>query len=188
MISLSSKGADCHWFDGPVYDHFRDGVYNHWEQLSDWALDSYLQSAAMQVGAPSGLVLNSAQAVSELLLDWLGNLLVNAVPEITEGGEELVIIPHRSFRSLPMAHSRLSGGVYLSEIFQRVTIAHTLSLFTRSMSSEVQAIKELDMFLDPQLDLPLARLEGFLGCGRQTCIGKDATKNKFWEALAQPGA
>lgn len=187
VICLSGKGADCYWFDGPVYDHFRDGVYNHWEQLSDWALDSYLQSAAMQAGAPPELVLNSAQAVSELLLDWLGNLLVNAVPEITDGGEELVIIPHRCFRSLPMAHSRLLGGEYLSEIFQRVTIAHTLSSFTRSMSSGVQAIKELDMFLDPRQDLPLARLEGFLGCGRQTYIGKEATKNQFWEALAQPG-
>ena len=187
MISLSSKGGDGYWFEGPIYDHFRDGVYNHWEQISDWALDSHLQSAALHVGAPPDLVLNSAQAVSELLLDWLGNILVNAVPEIAAGGEELVIIPHRCFRSLPLAHGRLLGGKYLSELFERVTIAHTLSSFTRSMSSDVQTIKQLDMFLDPQQDLPLARLEGFLGCSRQTYVGPDASKRSFWQALAQPG-
>ncbi len=187
VISLSSSGADYHWFDGPIYDHFRDGIYNHWEQLSDWALDSRLQSAALKVGAPPDLVLNSAQAVSELLLDWLGNMLVSTLPEISEGGNELVIIPHRCFRSLPLAHSRLFSGKYLSELFQRVTIAPTLGLFAAMMPDEAQAINQLDMFLDPEQDLPLARLEANLGCARETHIGVSATQNKFWDALAQPG-
>nr|WP_067293701.1 CHAT domain-containing protein [Marinobacterium profundum] len=187
VISLSEKGANCHWIDGPIYDRFRAGVYNHWEQLSDWALDSRLQSAALQVGAPPELVLNSAQAVSELMLDWLGNMLAQAVPDIAAGGDELVLIPHRCFRSLPLAHARLSNGKYLSELFERVTIAHTLTAFTRPMATVTRTVSQLDMFLDPQQDLPLARLEGLPGSGWPTHIGQAATTARFRQALAQPG-
>jgi CHAT domain-containing protein len=188
VITVSNTGVDCHWFDGPIYDRFREGVYNHWELLSDWALDANLQSAALQVGAPVELVLNSAQAVSELMLDWLGNLLVTAVPDIANGGEELIIIPHRCFRSLPLAHARLVDGKCLSELFQQVTIAHTLAALTRPMPAGARSFNQLEMFLDPEQDLPLARLEGLPGSGWPTHIGENATKDKFREALAQPGA
>lgn len=181
------RTARTHWLDGPVYDRFRDECYDSWEDLTDWALDRELQSAASRVGAPAELVLSSAQAMSELLLDKIGALLHDAVPELAAGGRELVIIPHRCFRSLPLAHARLPGGEYLSELFDQVTTAATLDILADLLEPDIDGTVRLDAFLDPQDNLPFARLEGAIGFASSRRTGWQATRRELLRSLESPG-
>lgn len=188
LFTLGHEGVRQYWLEGSVYDRFRDGIFNHWEAMSDWQLNANLQRAAQQVGAPAELILNSAQALSELLLDWLGNLFYRACPELEKGGDELVIIPHRCFRSLPLANSRLPNGDCLSQLFSSVTLAHTLEMLNTGSSRESLTGQAVDQFLDPLGDLPLSRLEACSCKGNAQWMGTEANCERVREALAQSGA
>jgi hypothetical protein len=172
-----------HWIGGPVYDLFRDRSIAVWGQMTDWALDQGVQSALAGIGAPPELLLNSAEALSHLLLEQLGAILYQAVPALADGGTALVLIPHRALRSLPLAHSQLPDGRHLSEIFGEVTVAATMELFARMLDAAPSDGGSRELFLDPEDNLPFARLEGAIAAPAQVRTGWQATKREFLRAL-----
>lgn len=182
--------VEVDWFDGPIYDAFRDEAYFPWEIVADWSLDQGVQRALSQRGAPPELLLTAAESMSHLLLDRLGGLMDRLTTNLDAGGTHLVLVPHRVMRSLPLAHARLPGGAHLSELYDEVATATTLEAFARELSKASiapDASEEpvgLDLFLDPQDDLPFARLEGALARECRILVGWQATKQEFRRSLA----
>ncbi|MCV6586964.1 MAG: CHAT domain-containing protein [Marinibacterium sp.] len=168
--------------DGAGYDRFRDNVYFPWEELTDWSLDRGVQQALAARGAPPELLLGAAETMGGLMLDRLGSLLDHLAPELRAGGRQIVIVPHRVMRSLPLAQARLPGGACLSELFDEVSIIDTLAdLQGRPAPPGTGAPR---LFLDPAGDLPFARLEPGLLDRAETAMGPDATRAAFSAALA----
>ena len=188
IFSITSSGrVRVSWVDGPVYDRFRDACYTPWDDLSVWALDRSLQSAAVNLGAPAALVLRSAEAMSALLLDKIGAMLHDAVPELANGGTALVIVPHRTLRSLPLVHAALPDGRHLSELFDQVTTVPTLDSFIRLLDASYDPSSQLEAYTDPVGDLPFARLEGALGIAERSLTGWQVTRRELMRGFEAPG-
>ena len=65
-------------------------------------------------------------STTDAVLDWIGELIARADGKLKHGGDELVIIPHRYLRAIPITHARLPGAFRLSDIFTRVSVLQTL--------------------------------------------------------------
>ncbi len=195
VFSINGEDAkvEVNWFDGPIYDTFRDEAYFPWETVADWSLDQGVQQALSKRGAPPELLLKAAESMSHLLLDRLGGLIGQLVSELDAGGSQLVLVPHRVLRSLPLSHARLPSGAHISELFEEVAIATTLDAFTQGISTAAEAPQApddaiaTDLFLDPQDNLPFARLEGALAKEGRVLFGWQATKREFRRSIAACG-
>jgi CHAT domain-containing protein/tetratricopeptide (TPR) repeat protein len=179
VFSLAAKGATVgSWIKEFSYDEFRTDYFEPWEAaISDGVGGDH---QAWQF----------ASAVTELLLDRIGEWLWRSCPDLLKGGEELVIIPHRLFRSVPLAHCRLPRGQRLSDLFQRVTIAPALSDLAQSIEKPrlLGSKARITALTDPDGTLPFARLEGFYAAGPDhTKVADAATAEKLREALSAPG-
>jgi len=166
------------WLAEARYDTFMTDFYEPWEYLIDASWSSpELRSAA--------------GALTELLLDKVGEWLWEACPELKAGGDDLILVPHRLFRSLPLSHCRLPGSRRLSEGFQRVMFSP--SLYSLSVSLERPRRDSADTpqvtaLVDPDGSLPSARLEGILAAGlAKTKAGSDVTIDAFHHALSTEG-
>lgn len=161
VFSIHGEEAEVEvsWVGGPIYDEFRDEAYFPWERVADWSLDQGVQRALAGRGAPPELLPGAAESMSHLLLDRLGDLIDRLAPGLEAGGSQLVLVPHRVLRSLPLAHARLPGGAHLSEVFQEVAIAARLDAFAEGLWTAAEApptageTGAMDLFLDPEDNL-----------------------------------
>jgi len=164
------------WLAEMDYDVLMTDFYEPWEQLIDRSLS-----------VDSGLW-DAAGALTELILDRVGEWLWRACPQLAQGGQELVLIPHRLFRSLPLTHCRLPGGKRLSQVFDQVTVASSLYDLSKSISKPPGALKEASgwtALVDPDGSLPFAWFEGLLNVGTAaTKTGQHVTVGAIHQALA----
>jgi len=171
--SISTSGA---WLKEVDYDNLMTDFYEPWEQLIDRSL------------SVDPKLWDAAGALTELILDRIGEWLWRACPQLARGGRDLVLIPHRLFRSLPLSHCRLPGGKRLSQIFDQVTVASSLYDLSEATSKPPGAIKEdreWAALVDPDGSLPFAWFEGLLNVGPAvTKAGHDVTVGAIHQALA----
>jgi tetratricopeptide (TPR) repeat protein len=164
------------WLEEVEYDAFMKDFYEPWECLIDTAVssDSYLRDA-------SG-------AFTELILDRIGEWLWRACPQLAKGGNKLVLIPHRLFRSLPLSHCRLPGGKRLSESFKQVIISPSLYDLSEALYSARRTSDEDSGWMalvDPDGSLPFARFEGVINAGQNaTKTGNETTVDAIHQALS----
>jgi CHAT domain-containing protein len=113
-----------------------------------------------------------AGPMTERWLDRIGRWLWRACPRLARGGSDLVMIPHRLFRSLPLAHVRFPDGRRLTELFDRVLIVPTLGALAGAAEDTrpLQADAPVTAFADPDGTLGFARLEGLLIAGAERFV------------------
>lgn len=168
------------WLDDFNYDQFCIEVFEPWEEVRDHALS---------VGAPA--LEDRAEALTERLLDSVGAWLERGQPALVAGGEDLVVIPHRLFRNLPIAQARLPcAGRRLSELFKSVLVAPSLSRF----GDEVEALVRIPSkggvaaYADADGSLPFARCEALLCAGPEHgVVGEAVTTQTLREAFQSEG-
>ncbi|MBT9597075.1 MAG: CHAT domain-containing protein [Vitreoscilla sp.] len=138
------------WLADADYTAFREAAFLPFEQAVDDAM-SHGDSALATI----------ASALLEHLLDQMGSWLWRALPSLAEGGSELVLLPHRMLRALPMAHVRLPTGRRLGELFDAVWVAPTLaSAFTsQDLTTTGRGRSALRAVVDADGSLPFAACE-----------------------------
>jgi CHAT domain-containing protein len=108
-----------------------------------------------------------------------------------KGGTDLVIVPHRLFRNLPLTHARLPNGTRLSELFESVLIAPTLGEFTRAAGRADKHSLSADAIAlaDPDGSLPFAQCEAILFAANdeQVHTGNAVTQEAVIQALDSDG-
>ena len=169
------------WLDDFNYDLFRRDVYDPWGRLVEQALND---------GDPDTLALSGS--LTDYLLDSVGTWLWRAQPGIAEGGTDLVIIPHRLFRSLPLAHARLPTGRRLSDLFDRVIIVPSLGDIEHRLDASVNTISQTTITAladaDEYMPLPFARCEAILsGAGENVMTRDTVTADAVAEAFKREG-
>jgi tetratricopeptide (TPR) repeat protein len=178
VISLAADGAiEGKWLADFQHDFVLEQFVRPWEEQ--------LEAAA----AGPGPAWARAEALTDLLLDRTGEYLFQALPELIEGGDDLVLIPHRLFRSLPLSHARLPAGNRLSELFRRVAVVPSLHDFARSISANGNG-KEAPVtraLVDADGTLPFARLEGLCVARGNALTEEAVTPDAVKAALAAPG-
>ena len=133
----------------------------------------------------------AAGAFTGLVLAKVGEWLWRACPELADGGDELVLVPHRLFRSLPLSHCQLPGGARLSDGFGRVFISPSLYDFSLSLGQAQESGPSKSIataLVDPDGSLPFARVEGLRAAGADsTRMGSEVTVAAIREALSKSG-
>lgn len=167
------------WLDDFDYDILRLKVFEPWEE-------------ALEAASNNGdrLAEKLAATVVDLLLESIGNFLWRAIPELSDGGEDLVLLPHRIFRSLPVCHALLPNGKRLTQLFERVTVCASLTDFARMTSHSWAESKTTydQSIVDADGSLPFARLEGLTAFGKENlAAGAEVTLKKLKTGLKQPG-
>ena len=166
------------WIEEAGYDRFREDGYEPWVDVMERALDTGDEERRRAAGR---LTLN--------LLDQVGAWLERAAPALAAGGSELVVVPHRLFRNLPLAHLRLSTA-RLVDLFDSVVIAPTLThLVPAEPGTPLPTGREQRWALaDADGSLPLARCEALLTApSSQLRLGPAATKHEALAVLARAG-
>ena len=179
VFHLDSGGqASGQWLPDFDYDLWRQDVLEPWETLVE-------QNAA----GPNDYIARLAGALTDTLLDAAGAWLWRASEGLALGGADLLIIPHRAFRSLPLAHARLPTGRRLSELFETVAILPSLADLGRALAREVPAERrDLAALADADGSLPFARCEATLaGAAGGPAVGDAVTVEAVHAALEQPG-
>jgi len=179
VFSLDGDGqARGAWLPDFDYEVWRKDTWEPWETL-------LAQSAA----GPNDYVARLAGALTESLLDAAGAWLWRADQDLATGGTDLIIIPHRAFRSLPLAHSRLPSGRRLSELFESAVILPSLADLAQSLGRELAERQDGPAALaDADGSLPFARCEAALvGAGRGIVTGAAVTREAVAEALGRQG-
>jgi tetratricopeptide (TPR) repeat protein len=167
------------WLDDFDYDLLAQDVYEPWERLVEQALSG---------GDPDTLALAGSQ--TEYLLDLVGTWLWRAQPSLADGGTDLVIIPHRLFRSLPLAHARLPTGRRLSDLFERVVSSPSLGDLGRKLEASANGMPQGNVIAlaDADRSLPFARCEAVLsGAGENAITGGTVTTNAVTKAFEGGG-
>lgn len=191
LALFSVQGDKAHvtfrWLQGAAYDEFRDQLYTPWETITDWSLDRGIQQALAARNAPPELLLGAAESMSAMMLDKLGGLMAELAPHLGQGGSQLVIVPHRVLRSMPLGHARLPDGRYVSEIFHEVSILPSMADFLHMPreAAERQDPARISALLDPRGDLPFARLEAAPVADTRVAVGDEAHKRAFLDAMAR---
>jgi tetratricopeptide (TPR) repeat protein len=169
------------WLDDFNYEQFRIKVFEPWEEARDQALSG---------GTPALELL--LEAMTERLLDAVGAWLERGQRALVAGGEDLVVIPHRSFRNLPIAHARLPGaGRRLSELFKTVLVAPSLSRFSDEVGASARTPSKggLAAYADADGSLPFARCEALLCADPEhAVVGEGVTTQTVREAFQSEGA
>jgi CHAT domain-containing protein len=122
------------------------------------------------------------------LLDEVGGWLHDGAPALAEGGGELIIVPHRVFRDLPLLHARLPDGGRLGERFGSVSVAPTLGELVPELDAGRAAATERWSLADADGSLPFARCEALLAAPAGRCaVGVQVTRAAITEAFEKPG-
>jgi tetratricopeptide (TPR) repeat protein len=177
-LSVVSVGPDGNltgaMLQNSDYNELRLRVFDPWEE-------------ALARGTASERSL--ASAVVTLLLARVGSWLAQCVPAISEGGDELVIVPHRLFRSLPLANAELPDGSRLSQRFTRVSVCPTLDAFAEALTAPAVPIASPSRaFVDADGSLPFAVLDGSVVARSGTVVtGADVTVEALRVGLETPG-
>lgn len=183
-MSITAAGPDGklqgRWLDSFDYDDLRLRVFEPLENAT---------SDALEHGNPIARDLSSA--VVEMLLTQVGNWLWSALPDLQEGGDELVLLPHRLLRSLPLSHALLPNGKRLSELFDRVCTVPNLRELATAIDAAPRESDDTRLGLldsDTERTLPFAQLEGLVALGADHVLsGDQVTVNALAEALHRPG-
>ena len=118
--------------------------------------------------------------IAQGVLGELGNALWRTYPAIAKGGDDLILIPHKALRNLPIQHIILPSGQRLSELFDRIFIYPTMWDFAECLQdSKTQfTTTTISACVDPDGSLPFARLEGWLCCEpNRLFTGKQVTSS-----------
>lgn len=102
------------------------------------------------------------------------------------------MIPHRLFRSLPLAHARLPTGQRLSDLFDTVVINPSLGDLGRGLKSSTNNVSPTDVIAladaDSKRPLLFARCEAILsGAGENLMIGGAVTTDAVAKAFGHEG-
>jgi hypothetical protein len=164
------------WLEEVRYQTFMSDSYEPWVELMDSSTTS--ERLAFWAGT-----------TTELLLGRVGEWLWRAWPELSQGGNELVISSHRLFRSLPLSHCILPGGTRLGEVFERVLIVPSFAEFAEALEEPTPVLsRDVRAFSDPDGSLPFARIEGLVATGGEELrVGGDVTVQELKDALGASG-
>jgi tetratricopeptide (TPR) repeat protein len=174
MFTLDSSGLAAEWVDEFAYPSFRDRHIDKWEELV---------GLATRKGDPDEY--ERAARATTRLLNRVGELLAKA-SRLLDGGSDLVVVPHRLFRGIPLLHSRIPDGRRLSQIYESVVVAPTLAGFSPAPASP--STTQMRAVADADGSLPLARAEAVLAVGSERCaVGRDATGRALLDGLRGPG-
>ncbi|MEA3548286.1 MAG: CHAT domain-containing protein [Thermodesulfobacteriota bacterium] len=169
------KKYQAEWIDHVRYQEFMKTVYEPWEHL-------------MEVSGVDEATSEWAGSVTELLLLRMGEWLQRSCLEIQNGGSEIVISPHRLFRSLPWQHCELTGGKRLHDVFEKVIVVPSLVDFGdalgRSEKINIDLKWDAMVLADPEEDLPLSRLDGYSVIKKNVKIGNQVSITDTLAALA----
>ena len=144
---------------------------------------------AMRRSGRDQFMRDQAQAMTDFWLDRIGCWLYRVVPALEEGGNVLVISPHRLFRSLPLSHARLPSGRLLSELFDAVYVVPNLFWFAQRLGKpEGKDFDPRIAVVNPTADLPFAELEAGL-CFDSSLVVKrqQVTSSRLQEAVKSAG-
>jgi CHAT domain-containing protein len=181
LFSLGDGGVvNAVWRSDINYDLIRADLYEPWLRVTE---------RAMSGGDASDAQLAASQ--TNYALDLAGAWLAAAFPDLMKGGTDLVIVPHRLFRNLPLTHARLPNGTRLSELFESVLIAPTLGEFTRAAGRADKHSLSADAIAlaDPDGSLPFAQCEAILFAANdeQVHTGNAVTQEAVIQALDSDG-
>lgn len=174
------------WLGGFDYDDLRLRVFEPLERGLHGALDT-----------GDVLARDLSGAIVDMLLAKIGTWLWQALPDLGQGGEELVLLPHRLFRSLPLSHTVLPNGARLGELFQRVSLSpslyelgaaiHAAAENGFSAQRDTASIQGL-LDSDAERILPFAQLEGLVALGAEHVqCGQQVTVQVLKDTLAGSG-
>jgi tetratricopeptide (TPR) repeat protein len=124
------------------------------------------------------------------LLEIIGAWLEEGSAQLEKGGKDLVIIPHRSFRNLPLSYCKLQNGMRLSDCFERISVVPTLFEFYRLISNKEEQDKNKNRFalVDPDGSLPYSELDGLLTTNIENVArGSQVNMERFLTAISQTG-
>jgi len=117
-------------------------------------------------------------------LGGLANAIWRLDPHIADGGDEIVILPHRSLRNLPLRHMPLPSGKTLDELYARTFLFPTLDHFASQLQAPRLGRAQFCGYVDPDGTLPFSRIEGLLICDRQQLhYGPAVTASAVREAI-----
>jgi CHAT domain-containing protein len=159
IFSVHDNKIEGTWFDDLSYNIF---YKNYYEPL-DKKIEELLKDK-FDLMHENKLV-NDFNIQLDVVLEKLGQYLEKSSPQLLQGGSDLVLIPHRLLRNLPLAYCKLHDGKRLFELFERVTIIPSISdmaeLLDRVINKCDGSLARIAL-VDPDDSLPFARLEGFL--------------------------
>lgn len=165
------------WLNDFNYQCFLDDVYLPWTRLIEQASNSNNFD-----------ILKLASSQTEYLLDLVGTWIWRVQPDLVKGGTDLIILPHRAFRNLPLGHIRFPTGDRLSDLFQRVFIVPSLGDLGRSLQSSATTTSPTTIMAladaDTDAPLPFARCEAILSGAEQniklgSMVTEDAVSKGF---------
>jgi CHAT domain-containing protein len=169
--------VDGAWLDDVDYAALREGVFLPFEQAADDAL-SQGDAALARVSS----------ALLEHQLAQVGSWLWRALPSLAEGGSELILLPHRVLRALPLAHAMLPTGRRLSELFDSVWTAPTLELAFAEAPARECARSEIQAVVDADGSLPFAACEALVSTDlAHVHWGPEASTQAVADVLGGPG-
>jgi CHAT domain-containing protein len=162
------------------YDDFRETHYEPWEEFIEENLDEFATDEDF----------DKANQLTDTLFDEIGALLGAAFEDLADGGTDLILIPHRLLRNIPLSHVKLPSGERLSDIFETALIVPSLGDFGRKHKTSGK--KDLGMQVGSLADadgtLPFARAESLLsGAEEELHFGESVTAAKLKEAVAREG-
>ena len=165
------------WLDDADYTALREDVFLPFERAADEAL-SRGDAALAQV----------ASALLEHLLATIGGWLWRALPTLAEGGSELIVLPHRVLRAVPLAHAMLPTGRRLSELFDAVWVVPSLELaFVEAPVAADAPARDgggIRAVVDADGSLPFAACEALVSTeSRHVRRAQDATSAAVIDAL-----
>lgn len=155
------------WLDHINYKNLRQQIFDPWEEGLELAMKQN-----------NDVLRKLSSSIIELLMSRLGTAIGQALPGLLDGGEELVIIPHRLFRSLPLSNLEFANGKRLHQCFSKVSFVPTMTTFAEILSQKSKKVAntKIKAIVDPDGSLPFARLDGILGVGlTDTIAGEKAT-------------
>lgn len=177
VVTLRShEQATGRWLAGMSYPELAADLFDPWTGLLDAA------------AAGDHVAWQAAGIATDAMLRWIGELLWRATPDLADGGEDLVILPHRILRVLPLWAAVLPGGARLGELFDQVTVLPSLEEMGRRVqrAASPTGTPQLLAFADPDGSLPFARLEALALAGPSATLGGDVTTARVREALSRP--
>jgi tetratricopeptide (TPR) repeat protein len=169
------------WLNDFNYECFLDDIYVPWTKLIEQASNSNNSD-----------VLKLASSQTDYLLDLVGTWIWRVQPDLAKGGTDLIILPHRAFRNLPLGHIRFPTGDRLSDLFQRVFIVPSLGDLGRSLQSSATLTSQttITALADADADdpLPFARCEAILsGAGQNITLGSMVTEDAVSKGFEHEG-
>ncbi len=172
-----NAGVEARWVTPFDYPMLAKRVFEPWEALLPRAHEG-----------TSGLW-DAANIATEYLLTLTGDLLWRAFPDLLQGGERLIVMPHRMFRSIPFAGVVLPGGKRLGDLYPEMTVLPSLAMFSQAIERQQRPAplaydRGVRALVDPDGSLPFALLEALtLGADARILIGEEVTTDMVRETF-----